>query len=141
MDATCSRLQQRIWRPMDHSKPSAASSTQRGWNGSAPTPALEQGVVHCHVMSIDRFGNVQLSAREDDLRRAEVDFVGELDARIGGETFTFTRARRFGDVPEGKPALIQDSSGRLAIVVNGGSAAQDLNLKVGESVEVRRPRR
>ena len=108
---------------------------------SAPTPALEQGVVHCHVMSIDRFGNVQLSAREDDLRRAEVDFVGELDARIGGETFTFTRARRFGDVPEGKPALIQDSSGRLAIVVNGGSAAQDLNLKVGESVEVRRPRR
>ena len=108
---------------------------------SAPTPTLESGIVRCHVMSVDRFGNVQLSAGEDDLRKAEVDPDGELDARIGDETFTLTRARTFSDVPEGKPALIQDSSGRLAIVVNGGSAAEALNLKVGESVEVRRPRR
>jgi S-adenosyl-L-methionine hydrolase (adenosine-forming) len=105
-----------------------------------PTPTLEPGVVRSHVLSIDRFGNVQLSAREEDLRKGEVVAVGELDVRIGDETFTLTRARTFGDVPKGKPALIQDSSGRLAIVVNGGSAAEALNLKVGESVDVRRPR-
>lgn len=107
---------------------------------SPPTPTLEPGVVRCHVMSIDRFGNVQLSAREEDLRKAEVDAVGELDVRIGAETFPLTRAHTFSDVVEGKPALIQDSSGRLAIVVNGGSAAEGLNLKVGESVELRRRR-
>jgi hypothetical protein len=108
---------------------------------SPPTPTVNPGIVRCHIMSIDRFGNVQLSAGEDDLRKAEVDPVGELDAWIGDETFTLTRAGTFNDVPEGKPALILDSSGRLAIVVNGGSAAEALNLKVGESVEVRRPRR
>lgn len=108
---------------------------------SPPTPTVNPGIVRCHIMSVDRFGNVQLSAREDDLRKAEVDPVGELDARIGDETFTLTRARTFSDVPKGKPALIQDSSGRLAIVVNGGSAAEALNLQVGDSVEVLRRRR
>lgn len=108
---------------------------------SPPTPTLEPGVVRCHVIGIDRFGNVQLSARDDDLRRAEVDPVGELVAQVGDRTLTLGRVRTFSDISEGNPALIQDSSGRLAIVVNGGSAADALNLKVGESVEVRRPRR
>jgi S-adenosyl-L-methionine hydrolase (adenosine-forming) len=106
---------------------------------SSPKATVQHGAVRFEVIGIDRFGNVQLSGGEEDLRTAELDAVAELDARMGTEAFTLTRGRTFNDVPEGKPALIQDSSGRLAIVVNEGNAAEALHLRVGDSVEVRRP--
>lgn len=99
------------------------------------TASVQPGTVRCQVIGIDRFGNVQLSAGEDDLRRAGLVAVTDLAIRLEGRTHPLPRARTFAEVSEGKAALILDSTGWLAITVNGGSAAESLNLRVGDSVE------
>jgi S-adenosylmethionine hydrolase len=102
----------------------------------APATLAEPGRVRCEVIGIDRFGNLQLSARSADLQIAGLDSAEQLDARIGSEPIPLRRVRTFGHVPEGMPALIVDSSGRLAIVMNHGSAAAVLNLRAGDPVEI-----
>jgi S-adenosylmethionine hydrolase len=50
-------------------------------------------------------------------------------------------ATTFAEVPAGELALILDSSGRLALTKNGGSAAESLNVRIGDVIEVFDPRR
>jgi S-adenosylmethionine hydrolase len=85
------------------------------------------------VLSVDRFGNVQLAARPDahitrpDDPAAPVLLVNGQPAR---------RVGTFGDVPVGELAVLVDSAGHLAVVVNGGSAADRLGVTAGETVEL-----
>ncbi len=46
------------------------------------------------------------------------------------------RAATFGDVTEGEFGLIVDSGGRLAVVLNRGSAAEALELAPGDPVAI-----
>lgn len=103
----------------------------------SPTATAEPGRLSCEVIGIDRFGNVQLSARVEDLGIADLDSATELNVRTGSEVVSIPRAHTFGDVPPERPGLIVDSSGRLAIVVNGGSAAETFDVQIGARVEVR----
>lgn len=50
--------------------------------------------------------------------------------------FSVPKVGTFGEVSEGQAAVIVDSAGRLAIVVNGGNAAEALRMGVGDPVEV-----
>jgi len=91
--------------------------------------------VSCEVLSVDRFGNVQLAARPEDdpaLERASRVVVAR-----GGREWAVARARTFGEVAQGEPLLIVDSSGRLSLTVNGGSAAEAFGLRPGDRVELR----
>ena len=101
----------------------------------SPRAVAQPGAVRCQVIGVDRFGNAQLSAGKDDLLRAGLDRLTELAIRLEGKTYPLPRAGTFAEVPEGRAALILDSTGRLAITVNRGSAAESLNLRVGDSVE------
>jgi S-adenosylmethionine hydrolase len=91
--------------------------------------------VRCAVLSLDRFGNVQLAAREDDLARAGLDDADELllDTDEAGAV-SLRRARTFADVGLGQAALIVDSTGWLAAAVNGGNLAEALRVRPGDPV-------
>lgn len=102
----------------------------------SPEATVRQHRIGCDVIGIDRFGNVQLSAREDDLHRAQLDSVTEFEVRIADRAFLLPKVRTFGEASEGQAGLIVDSAGRLAVVVNGGNAAETLELGVGDRVEV-----
>lgn len=100
-----------------------------------PDPVVRsagQGV-ETEVLAVDHFGNVQLAARPEDLATLGADpgavvHVGAHRAR---------RAQTFGDVPAGAVALIEDSAGHAAVVANGASAAEMLDLHPGDLVELR----
>jgi S-adenosyl-L-methionine hydrolase (adenosine-forming) len=104
-----------------------------------PRPQIAAGQIRCGVLSIDRFGNVQLTAREDDLAGAGLDDEHDvlLDTDEAG-AITLRRARTFDDVRAGQAALIVDSSGWLAAAVNGGSLAEALRISVGDPVVITR---
>lgn len=102
----------------------------------SPGATVQPHRIGCDVIGIDRFGNVQLSAREDDLHRAQLDSVTDLEVRVADRAFSLPKVRTFGEVSEGQAGLIVDSAGRLALVVNGGNAAETLELGVGSWVEV-----
>jgi S-adenosyl-L-methionine hydrolase (adenosine-forming) len=92
-----------------------------------------QGVVGARVIGVDGYGNVQLNARPRDLEAAGVEGSAEVCSRI------LSRVSTFGDVAEGSPAVIVDSQGFVALVVNGGSAADVLGLHRGDAVTLSRP--
>lgn len=93
-----------------------------------PGAMVAPGAVGCRVVGIDGFGNVQLSARPQDLDAGGLGSSLQMDGR------SFPRVSIFADVPEGVLAAITDSQGYLALVVNRGSAAAMLGLKVGAAV-------
>lgn len=107
----------------------------------SPEATVRPHRIGCDVIGIDRFGNVQLSAREDDLHRAQLDSFTDLEVRVADRAFLLPKVRTFGEASEGQAALVVDSAGRLAVVVNGGNAAETLELGVGDWVEVGEPDR
>jgi hypothetical protein len=82
---------------------------------------------------VDGYGNVQLNARPRDLEAAGVEGSVEVCGRI------LSRVSTFADVAEGSPAVIVDSQGFVALVVNGGSAAEVLGLHRGDAVTLSQP--
>jgi S-adenosylmethionine hydrolase len=95
-----------------------------------PGPMVAPGKVGARVVGVDGFGNVQLNARPADLERAgigeRITVAGRSAPRIG----------TFADVRDGALAAIVDSQGYVALVVNRGSAADQLGLAPGDSVVI-----
>lgn len=95
-----------------------------------PEPVVRRGTgwLTAEVLTIDRFGNVQLAASAAELdslaRRLR---VGELPA---------VRAATFGAVDPGTLVVFADSAGKAAIAVNGGRAADVLGLAPGDLLQV-----
>jgi S-adenosylmethionine hydrolase len=96
----------------------------------ATAPEAGPGRIRAAVRIVDRFGNVQLQARAGDMGSAGltpgagIDVDGRLDAVYG---------RTFADVAEGKAVVYEDSSGWIAVALNGASAAAALGAG-GDSI-------
>jgi S-adenosylmethionine hydrolase len=104
-----------------------------------PQPVVADGRIRCTVLALDRFGNVQLSATENDLDRAGLADAEELVLETD-ETgaVSMKQVRTFSDVGPGQAAMIVDSAGWLAAAVNGGSLAEALRVSAGDLVVVSR---
>ncbi|MDI2131195.1 SAM hydrolase/SAM-dependent halogenase family protein [Yinghuangia seranimata] len=87
---------------------------------------------HGEVLAVDRFGNVQTS-----LDAARLDEIGaapgtELAVRTPHEDRRVDYVGTFGHVPRGTPAVLVDSSDRVALVCNGADAAAHFDLVPGD---------
>jgi S-adenosyl-L-methionine hydrolase (adenosine-forming) len=106
---------------------------------SLPRAVADSGSVDAEVLSVDRFGNVQLSARVEDLAAAGLDELPDLELQAGEWSTRVRRVATFADVVEGEFGLIVDSSRWLGVVINRGSAAEAFSLTPGDPVTLRRP--
>jgi S-adenosylmethionine hydrolase len=98
-----------------------------------PQARLERGVLIAHVLYADRFGNLQLDAGAAPARFR----AGQrLSVRAGSHSFECPYVRTFADVDPGGLLLYEDSYGRLALAVRGGSAAERLGLGGGGEVRI-----
>ena len=95
-------------------------------------PMVAPGAVGARVVGVDGFGNVQLNATPEDLGAA--DLRGPVS--VGAREIPFVTT--FADVPEGHPALIVDSQGYLALVVNRGHAGRLFDVRPGDGVTLAR---
>ncbi|MEV5748090.1 SAM-dependent chlorinase/fluorinase [Actinoallomurus sp. NPDC052308] len=101
-----------------------------------PTRRVQEGTVDGEVLTVDRFGNVQLSVTADDLRRIGAVIGVPLGIVLGRRTLTVPYRETFGAVPPGELVAYVDSAGCLALAVNSGNAAQRLGLPPGAHVRV-----
>ncbi|GAA2616777.1 SAM-dependent chlorinase/fluorinase [Actinomadura fulvescens] len=114
----------------------------------APTRRVQNGGAEGEVLTVDRFGNIQLS-----LTRADLDELGArtgesltvtlgVTARLQGHepqhrrTFSVPYRETFGSVPPGDLVAYADSVGCLALAVNSGDAAQRLGLPPGARIRI-----
>lgn len=103
----------------------------------APFSRVADGVASGEVVTIDRFGNIQLSvtARDAELAGVTPGVSVSVRGERGERTIPFRRA--FGDVPAGDLFAYADSSGYVSIAINGESAAGRLGLKPSMRITIR----
>lgn len=111
--------------PLRWALPSTAPQTVQGW------------VVH-----VDHFGNCVTNVRRSTLAEAVQldDPEPSLDAFPPMKAFVGSTVLRelhptYGAVPEGDPLLLFGSTGYLEVSVNGGNAAELLDIRKGDSVK------
>lgn len=101
-----------------------------------PTRLLRDGAAEGEVLTVDRFGNVQLTITAADAERIGV-MPGEMVfIRAGRHQLTVPYRDMFGAVAPGELVAYADGVGMVSIAVNGGNAAQRLGLPPGARVSI-----
>jgi S-adenosylmethionine hydrolase len=95
-----------------------------------PLPVVElgDGYIEAEVLTVDRFGNVQLAATAEEVSR-----LGE-NVLVGG--LRAVRVATFGDAPHGGLIVFGDSAGHAAVAINGGRAVVALGIEPGDVLRI-----
>lgn len=93
----------------------------------------DEGAIKAEVLWIDRFGNIQLNVDPADL----ASWPNHVAVEGGRTTRTAERVRAFAEIPTGSIGLLTDSYGLLAIAVDRGSAAFELEVAEGDALTLR----
>lgn len=104
-----------------------------------PPPALlqEDGSLRAAVLVVDRFGNLQLAARAEDLARMGLRVGDEVEVELGARCAHARFVRVFGELAGGQLGMYEDSDWHVALAVSGGSAAQMLAGRRGMVATIR----
>jgi hypothetical protein len=106
-------------------------------------PIVEPDTVRGRIVHVDHFGNCVTNIRRSTLADA-LQLDGEAPPAEAfppvegyvGSTILKQILDTYGAVPEGEPLLLFGSTGFLEVAVNGGNAAELLDIRKGDSVEV-----
>jgi S-adenosylmethionine hydrolase len=103
-----------------------------------PDPEVGEGHLRAPAVGIDRFGNVQLLAREADLAAAGFTRGDRIWAAVTDRRHPATVARVFADAAHKGMLVHVDSHGMVALAVNGGDAAKRVGVALGDEVTLGR---
>lgn len=95
-----------------------------------------EGAVYATVIDVDRFGSLRLNAFPEQLASLGLRAGEAVTLGVGEEEVEAVLAATFGEVAVGTPLLFEDSSGVLAVGVNGGSMAARARCRAGDTVIV-----
>ncbi len=95
-----------------------------------PEPAwlTGDGYLEADVLTVDQFGNVQLSAPGSAL--------GTLRDRLTAGGLRAVKGGTFAEAPPGELVVYVDSADRVALAINGGSAAAALAVSPGDALRI-----
>jgi len=102
-----------------------------------PGARREDGVLVAHAIYIDRFGNVQLNVDHQDLTGTGMKLGYRVRLRCDGDEHEAQYARTFADVDAGQLLVYEDADRRLAVAVNHGSAAAQLQIELDGELRIR----
>jgi S-adenosylmethionine hydrolase len=97
-----------------------------------PEPAWHtgDGYLQAEVLTVDQYGNVQLSAPGSAL--------ADLGDRLAAGGLRAVRGGTFADASPGDLVVYVDSADRVAIAINGGRAAAALAVSPGDALRITR---
>lgn len=101
-----------------------------------PLTQIKDARAHGVVFWIDRFGNVQTNVTQTDLTELEVEPGATIRFHHNERSERIPLVRTFADVDAGRLLAFIDSAGQLAVGVNGGNAALELEIGEGAPVSV-----
>ncbi|MFZ0668271.1 MAG: SAM-dependent chlorinase/fluorinase [Acidimicrobiales bacterium] len=104
-----------------------------------PALFVVHGTIETEVQWVDRFGNVQFSARDADATAAGLgeSVAVEIGTDSGNKGLIAKRVRAFEEVRAGEVGILVDANGHLALAGNRVSAALTLGLACGQLVTLR----
>jgi S-adenosylmethionine hydrolase len=101
-----------------------------------PTSRMVDGEAEGEVLSVDRFGNVQLSIPTAMVAELGIRFGGTLVVRCNRRELTAPYLETFGSASTGELIALTDSAGLVSLAVTGGNAAEVLSLPPGARVRI-----
>jgi S-adenosyl-L-methionine hydrolase (adenosine-forming) len=102
----------------------------------APERAVRGSIAEGEVLTVDRFGNVQLTITSSDAAAIGIRPGDAVLLQLGRRRLTVPYRDMFGAVAAGELIAYADSAGLVSIAVNGGDAAQRLGLPPGARVSI-----
>ena len=120
----------------------ADASSLRTLSLPEPELDLDGGELVAHVLSVDRFGNLELDATPAQLIALGLRVGGEVALTVDGRRAAPARVRwgrTFADVCAGELVLFEDPQRQLALAVNRASAVVRLGLGTDDAVRISRP--
>ena len=102
----------------------------------APERAVRGSTAEGEVLTVDRFGNIQLTITSSDAAAIGVRPGDAVQLQLGRHRLTVPYRDMFGAVAAGELVAYADSAGLVSIAVNGGDAAQRLGLPPGARVSI-----
>jgi len=105
----------------------------------APTSRVQDGEAEGEVMSVDRFGNVQLSIPAAEAGMLGIGIGSPLVVRCGRRQLTVPYLDTFAAGAPGEIVAFTDSAGLISLAINAGDAAQQLGLPPGAHVRLSQP--
>jgi S-adenosylmethionine hydrolase len=101
-----------------------------------PSSRVLEGKAEGEVLTVDTFGNVQLSISAADAASIGIRYGRSVVIRCGRRLLTVPYRETFGSVAPGELVAFADGSGMVSLAVNSGDAAQRLGLPPGAHVSV-----
>jgi S-adenosyl-L-methionine hydrolase (adenosine-forming) len=101
-----------------------------------PTSRVHDGTAEGEVLTVDTFGNVQLSISASDADSIGVRYGRNLRLRCGRQQLTIPYREMFAAVAPGELVAYADSAGMISLAINSGDAAQRLGLPPGAHVSL-----
>jgi S-adenosylmethionine hydrolase len=94
--------------------------------------------VHAEIRAIDHFGNVALNVARSDLEAAGITLGDTVELRCNGRTLSVRFTHTFGEVPQGRLTLCEDSFRAVQLAVNAGRASSELRVNAGDPIVIAR---
>ncbi len=101
-----------------------------------PQPEVGATRIHATVLSIDRFGNVQLNLEREHLEKANIVPGTRVELQVGPERYYAVAARTFADARSGDIILYEDAYRNISIAISGGNAAAMFGISEGWDVRI-----
>ena len=101
-----------------------------------PERTIRDSVATGEVLTVDRFGNVQLTITAADAAQIGLKPGATALVRCGRHQLIIPYREMFGAVAPGELVAYTDSAGLVSIAVNSGDAAQRLGLPPGARVSM-----
>jgi len=103
---------------------------------SAPTARMLEGEAEGEVLSVDRFGNVQLSIPSAAAAELGIAIGSWMTIRYNRREISAPYMLTFGAAAAGELIAFTDSAGLISLAVRSGSAAERLSLPPGARVRI-----
>jgi S-adenosylmethionine hydrolase len=101
-----------------------------------PSPDIGTRRIRATVLSVDRFGNVQLNLSRANLEQVGITEGSRVEVEVGFERYYAVAAGTFGEVRRGDIVLYEDAYGNIALAINQGNAAGMFVVAVGQAVRL-----
>jgi S-adenosyl-L-methionine hydrolase (adenosine-forming) len=104
-----------------------------------PEPEIRGSQARTSVLAIDRFGNIQLNLRREQLDSFDLDPGDRIEIAMQLEAYYAVVANTFADAATGELILYEDSYGLYSIAISGGDAAALTAASPGDEIRLLRP--
>jgi S-adenosylmethionine hydrolase len=101
-----------------------------------PEPEIGSSRINATVISVDRFGNMQLNLDRSHIEQAGIVAGMRLEVAVEAERYYAVAARTFADARRGDIILYEDAYRNVSIAISSGNAAETFGVKEGQDVRI-----